>query len=170
MRLGEILGLRKGQVDLGARIILVTDTKNGEPRKVPVNDTLKGVIGRQAERNPSEWVFCNAAGGKLTVLTNAFWKTVKDAGLIRNEVKDGKVARVRFRFHDLRHTFGSRLGMAGVDLKTIMEIMGHKSHRVAMRYQHPAPDHKLKAVRILDEIPSIFTTGDVVNLKTAVLS
>ena len=55
-----------------------------------------------------------------------------------------------FRFHDLRHTFGSRLGMAGTDLKTIMEIMGHKTHVMAMWYQHPSPDHKLKAVRNLD--------------------
>lgn len=119
---------------------------------MPVNDTLRTVIEGQTEGNPSEWVFCNAAGGKLTVLTNAFWKAVKDAGLIRNEVRDGKVVRVRFRFHDLRHTFGSRLGMAGVDLKTIMEIMGHKSHQVAMRYQHPQADHKLNAVRILDRM------------------
>jgi integrase len=165
MRLKEILGLRKDQVDLGGRVILVTDTKNGEARKVPVNDTLKAIVERQAKGNTSEWVFCSAAGERLTVLTNAFWKAVKDAGLIRNEVKDGKVIRVRLRFHDLRHSFGSRLGMAGVDLKTIMEIMGHKSHRVAMRYQHPGTDHKLSAVKILDQLPSIFTTSNVLTLK-----
>ncbi len=66
-------------------------------------------------------------------------------------MKDGE-KDVRFRFHDLRHTFGSRLGMAGFDLKTIMEIMGHKTTKVAMRYQHPSPDHKLKAVQSLDRI------------------
>ena len=43
---------------------------------------------------------------------------------------------IRFRFHDLRHTFGSRLGMAGTDIKTIIEIMGHKTYVMAMRYQH----------------------------------
>ena len=68
---------------------------------------------------------------------------MKKAGLERWATdKDGKKKKVRFRFHDLRHTFGSRLGMAGVDLKTIMEIMGHKSAKVAMRYQHPT--RKLK--------------------------
>ena len=82
----------------------------------------------------------------LTVLTNAFWKAIKEAGLIK---WDGD-KKIRFRFHDLRHTFGSRLGMAGTDLKTIMEIMGHKTHIMAMRYQHPSPDHKLNAVKNLD--------------------
>ena len=41
--------------------------------------------------------------------------------------------------------------MNGFDLKTIMEIMGHKTAKVAMRYQHPTPDHKLQAVKSLDE-------------------
>ena len=49
--------------------------------------------------------------------------------------------------------------MKGVDLKTIMDIMGHKTYKIAMRYQHPAPEHKLEAVKFLDEVPSIFTTG-----------
>lgn len=171
MRLREILGLRKEHVNLQERFILVLDTKNHEPRKIPINDTLREVLKRQMENNnPSDHVFCNSAGKPLTVLTNAFWKAVEDAGLIANDIKGDKVMKVRFRFHDLRHTFGSRLGMAGVDLKTVMEIMGHKSHRMAMRYQHPAPDHKLNAVKILDEVPSVFTTGDVVSLKIAAVS
>jgi len=40
--------------------------------------------------------------------------------------------------------------MNGTDLKSIMEIMGHKTAKVAMRYQHPSPSHKLEAVRRLD--------------------
>jgi hypothetical protein len=41
--------------------------------------------------------------------------------------------------------------MAGIDTKTIMEIMGHRTHKMAMRYQHPAPDHKLAAVQVLEK-------------------
>ena len=96
----------------------------------------------------------------LTVLTNAFWQAVKDAKLSRIETgRDGKNKTVRFRFHDLRHTFGSRLGMSGTDTKTIMEIMGHKTYKMAMRYQHPAPDHKLNAVRALDNRPDAGEKG-----------
>lgn len=89
----------------------------------------------------------------MTVLTNAFWKAIEDAGLFRyEEDKKGRNKKVRFRFHDLRHTFGSRLGMKGTDLKTIMEIMGHKPYAMSMRYQHPVPDHKLRAVKALDHL------------------
>jgi len=49
-------------------------------------------------------------------------------------------------------TLKNMLGMAGADLKTIMEIMGHETPKTAMRYQHPSPDHKLKAVKILDNL------------------
>jgi site-specific recombinase XerD len=50
----------------------------------------------------------------------------------------------------LWHKFGTRLGITGQDLKTIMETMGHKNPKTAMRYKHPAPDHKFQAVKTLD--------------------
>lgn len=144
MREAEIRGLQRGHVFLKQNYILVTDTKTHENRKVPINNTVKLILKKQLKKGHS-YVFTNAKG-ELTVLTNAFWMAVKKAGLIKKEGDK----QVRFRFHDLRHTFGSRLGMNGTDLKTIMEIMGHKTTRMAMRYQHPAPDHKLEAVRRLD--------------------
>jgi integrase len=199
MRLGEILNLKKCDVDMELRVVYVWNTKNKEPRRVPINDTLKSVIERrlkssedieqninnsektfctivQKETIPesqlrplskdlahgpknspipvSEYLFSQKNGKKLSVLSNAFWFAVKAAGLTRMDNVRGQVKMVRFRFHDLRHTAGSRLGMAGVDLKTIMEIMGHKTHKMAMRYQHPAPVHKLNAMKTLDEVPS----------------
>jgi len=60
---------------------------------------------------------------------------------------------------------GTWLGTAGQDLKTIMEIMGHKSPRTAMRYQHPAPDHKLRAVKILDDYFSKRKSAEIVEFK-----
>jgi integrase len=120
------------------------------------------ILKRQFKNNDSDYVFCSAKGKRLTVLTNAFWNAVEKSGLVRWEGEK----KIRFRFHDLRHTFGSRLGMAGYDLKTIMEIMGHKTPRVAMRYQHPAPEHKLNAVKFLDQAPSDSTTGKIVEIKT----
>lgn len=166
MREKEIFDLKKINVHLESAFLLVTDTKNHENRTVPLNDTLKEILERRLNQDEdSEYVFCNHKGKKLTVLTNAFWKAVKDAGLFRMEEINGQKKKVRFRFHDLRHTFGSRLGMKGFDLKTIMEIMGHKTPRVAMRYQHPSPDHKLKAVKSLDQVPPKSTPGDSNILK-----
>lgn len=55
------------------------------------------------------------------------------------------------RFHDLRHDCGSRLAMAGVDLRTLQEILGHKTLAMTLRYAHLSPEHRLRAVRHLDE-------------------
>ena len=71
------------------------------------------------------------------------------------EIKD-------FTFHDLRHTFASRLVMAGVDLPTVKELLGHRDISMTMRYTHLSSNHKQTAVGKLEQftakVPAIFTT------------
>jgi site-specific recombinase XerC len=52
--------------------------------------------------------------------------------------------------HILRHTFASRLIMAGVDLRTTQELMGHKTISMTIRYAHLSPDHKQSAMDLLE--------------------
>jgi integrase len=54
-----------------------------------------------------------------------------------------------FRFHDLRHTFASRLAMEGVDLLTIKELGGWKTLSMVQRYAHLSPGHRHTAIERL---------------------
>jgi site-specific recombinase XerD len=54
-----------------------------------------------------------------------------------------------FRWHDIRHTFASRLVMAGVDLRTVADLLGHKTLQMVMRYAHLSQSHGMAAVERL---------------------
>lgn len=62
-----------------------------------------------------------------------------------------------FRLYDFRHTYGSRMAMAGVDLMTLRELMGHSSITITQRYCHPTSEHKLAAVAKLAEYNAVAT-------------
>jgi integrase len=95
-------------------------------------------------------VFCTYKGTPYRSFRTAFERAVRKAGI------------VDFTFHDLRHTFASRLVMAGVDLPTVKELLGHKSITMTLRYTHLSSGHKQQAVEKLDQfpekVPAIFTT------------
>jgi len=71
-------------------------------------------------------------------LTSAFRLACRRAGL-------GRVGP-----HVMRHTFASRLVMTGVDLRTVQDLMGHKSILMTMKYAHLSPDHKRMAMEMLE--------------------
>jgi integrase len=147
MRRGEILGLRWEQVDLKNGFILLDITKNGERREIPINRTLLQALKGVVRRVDSPYVFVDKDGREYKEVKRSFNSALQKAG-----IKD-------FRFHDLRHTFVSQLLMAGVDITTVKELLGHKSLTMTLRYAHLAPSHKVKAVDILDntlnEMPTI---------------
>jgi len=58
-----------------------------------------------------------------------------------------------FTWHCLRHTFASRLVMAGVDLRTVQQLLGYKTLQMTVRYSHLAPEHQLAAVERRCEVP-----------------
>lgn len=149
MRKEEILSLEwERHVDLRHGFILLDVTKNGERREVPINLTLRSTLQSLIRRLDSPFVFTDRKGGRFLNVMRSFLSACRRAG-IRG-----------FRFHDLRYTFASQLVMAGVDLTTVKELLGHKTLTMTLRYAHLAPSHKVKAVETLDVGHTVVTLGE----------
>lgn len=140
MRRGEIFSLNWNNIDLKHGFILLEKTKNGDRREIPINDTLKRTLQGLARRLDIPSVFCDHSTGKrYTDIKHSFNSACRRAGIHDSH------------FHDLRRTFASHLIMAGVDITTVKELLGHKTLTMTLRYAHLAPSHKVKAVDILDD-------------------
>lgn len=140
MRKSEVLGLRRDQVNFEQGIISLLDTKNGERRDIPMNETVRATL--RAIENGSPYFFCNEEGKPFGSVKKAFATALRRSG-----IED-------FRFHDLRHTFASNLVMAGEDLNAVGELLGHKTPGMTKRYAHLSPTYKKKVVSTLDRIMS----------------
>lgn len=144
MRRGEQFGARLEDVDLRQGFLKVQESKNGEARRVLLNSQAKSIVKQliaEAKALGSIWLIPSQTG-KSPLCANNFVKRVFEPALEQAEVEG-------FTWHDLRHTYGSRLAMAGVPLRTIQVLMGHKSIRTTERYAHLSPDHKVAAVEVL---------------------
>jgi integrase len=132
MRKGEQYGLRWRDIDFKQKSILLRDTKNKSSRTVPMIDDVvtafKELRKLSLERkdraidrpnsSPDDVVFGIGDNKK-------WWEAA---------LKDAKIKQLRW--HDLRHTFCSRLAQAGVSLKVIQEAAGHKTIAMSARYAH----------------------------------
>jgi integrase len=133
MRRGELLGLCWEAVDLHQKIITVKQSKSGRVRHIPINDMAWNVLRSLPGSHDSGPVF-KFRGESILNVKKAF----------RRAVERAKIPYCRF--HDLRHTFATRMVLAGVDLPTVKDLMGHANINTTMRYAHPGPAHKRAAV------------------------
>jgi integrase len=132
MRWGEQFSLTWNQVDLNRRIIRLTQTKNGSARNVPLNSVAFQALKKQqvlVSHKPTDRVFPEAGD------YCRFWfePAINEAGI------NG------YTWHCNRHTFCSWLAMAGVSIKEIQELAGHKTITMAARYAHLSPATKASA-------------------------
>ena len=142
MRLGEILALTWAGVDLFRKTVTVFRSKNGERRTVPANQTVMALFKERTKVRTfkTELVFPSRTGTPLDPnhLRRALRTATTRAGL-----QD-------FHFHDLRHTFATRLVQSGVDLYKVQRLLGHKSPMMTQRYAHHYPESLRGGVEILD--------------------
>jgi len=77
-----------------------------------------------------------------------------------------------FHFHDLRHTFATRLVQAGVELYKVQRLLGHKSPMMTQRYAHHYPESLRDGVEVLDRIKPVphFSTVGLVSREVEAVS
>ncbi len=145
MRRGEILALRRDQLDFDRRLITVSRnydetlkkdfefTKSKRIRHVPMNDHVYSILLNRKPWPALERVFEK----QYNQLFYPFKRLCREA----------KVKVIRF--HDLRHTFASLLVMNGVSIESVSKLLGHHDISMTMRYAHLSNDHLLEATNVL---------------------
>jgi integrase len=148
MRQGEILGLKWENVDFEQGTIYVAHTKTGRPRKLPMSEPVEVELrSSKQDASSDEHVFSYARTGlKLTTFRHA-WEGACQAAKISG-----------LRFHDLRHTFATRLRGKGVHEMDIMTVLGHTTLQMTSRYSHAMPENLRTAVESLTSGPLALVT------------
>jgi integrase len=156
MRLGELLNARWADVDEIAQYIFIVQTKNDKPRLIPLTVRALEILKRLRQDAPDDELIFDSkrTGRKRHQLMVCFEQAVKDARI------------GNFHFHDLRHTFATRLRAANVHEYGIADLLGHsttpgdtRNTKVTRGYAHGVPKRLRDAVNSLEEGKLIIVEG-----------
>lgn len=141
MRRGELFDLEWDDVDLRSKVVTVRGeiAKSSKTRHIPLSPTALTALKNWKKQSPSRTgrVFPADDGGRLDNVKRSWASLLKTADIHR------------FRWHDMRHDFASKLVMQGVPLNTVRELCGHADLNTTLRYAHLAPDHKADAIALI---------------------
>ena len=129
-RKGELTKLRWNDIDFDRRTAYVATTKNGQPKVLPLTDSVIKEL-QLFDTKDSSLIFASKVKEDVPYCFTKPWKkALEDA-----DIKD-------FRFHDLRHSCASYLAQSGASLLEIADVLGHKQISVTKRYAHLCIEHK----------------------------
>lgn len=138
LRQGELFNLQWNMINLSERSLILDGgiTKNSSSRYIPLNDEAKNIMEFLYNKSllKEGLVFPSKNNKPFNNIKRSWSSVLKKAQI------------TQFRWHDLRHHFASKLVMAGVDLNTVRELLGHSDIKMTLRYSHLAPEHKVSAV------------------------
>lgn len=161
LRKGELLGLRRGDVDLDGMEVTVaqsrTQQRSGRPiigpaktdashRRVSIprllGPELRSHLAEFAQPTDEGWMFTGAKGGPLgSTWLNKQWKEARE-----------HVGLPDLHLHDLRHLAGTLAAITGATTKEVMERLGHTTMETALRYQHVTRERERALADALDEL------------------
>ena len=135
LRRGELVTLEWSKIDFKKRTLTVVGfySKNLQTRVVPLNDEAIDVLKRWRSQKKQE-------GRVFPGTPSTAWRKLLARARVEN-----------FRWHDMRHTFATRLVTSGVDLPTVRDLLGHHDISMTSIYTNPSPEHHHAAVRRLDQ-------------------
>lgn len=139
LRKGNILELKWEQINFDFKFIEVLENKGNKHIMLPLNETLYSFFQQTPESDRIGYVFINPETREPYVDIKKAWKTALEAAKIE-----------KFRFHDLRHTVGTRLAKENVPVNVIKEILAHSDIKTTMRYVHCTQGAKLEALSKLN--------------------
>lgn len=183
-RLGELKAIKRDEINLGLESlfvklrskgqdlkveirpnhVLIPKSKNGKPRTIPLSSVARDTfVELLANESTSDYVFVNPDTGRpFTDIGRLFGKACEDAG-----IED-------LTFHDLRHTFASRLREAGVDAITRRDLLGHSTVEMSDDYTHSSTESRVRAVESIADYRkqdySKITTNDDSEVRLRIAS
>ena len=141
-RRGELEALTWGDIDLVRAVARVKNSKNGEPRVLPLVPTVVAELEAFKPGASERLVFASARRPRKVMVWWKYWQQA----LAESGISD-------FRFHDLRHCCASYLAQSGASILEIGDVLGHRTLRMTQRYAHLTVGTKAALVnRVLGDI------------------
>lgn len=138
VRLAEAVNLKWSDIDFDNQTIYISQTKNYEPRLLPISSKLLPYL--KALPNGTKYVFDD--GNNDYLYHPSYWWKILDQATKACKLPHRKI-------HSFRHTFGSSLAESDANLKTIKDLMGHKSIETTLIYLQFCKEKKKQVVEML---------------------
>jgi len=146
LRSGEIIMLKKSQLDWERNQIWIRNGKGKKDRVIMMSTVIRNMLREyfREYKHEGAYVFEGAKKGtpySSTSLSKLFKRAIKKAGLDH-----------RLTLHSLRHSFATHLLDSGTDIRLIQELLGHKSIKTTLIYTHVSNESIQRIISPLDTL------------------
>jgi site-specific recombinase XerD len=143
LRVSEVVGLRKADIDICRKTIFIRQAKGRKDRYTLLSEKALQILTVYLEKHPDyDWLFPGQPSTRHLSTRSAqkiFEKAIKNTGISKET-----------SIHGLRHAFATHLLEGGTDVRYIQQLLGHTSIKTTERYTHIARKNVLKVVSPLD--------------------